>query len=92
MIEGEVVGAGQDDVLTVRVDGVDQLVLPFLPCLIHVGVRGEERQKEREREKMQLDYGAAINDLTSLSSGRRCCSLSLYVAMVIGMKLGNGLT
>ena len=88
MIEGEVVGARQDDVLTVRVDGVDQLVLPFLPCLIHVGVRGEER----EREKMQLDYGAAINDLTSLSSGRRCCSLSLYVAMVIGMKLGNGLT
>ena len=30
--------------------------------------------------------------LTLLSSGIRCSSLSLYVAIVIGMKLGNGLT
>ena len=40
-----------------------------------------ERERERERER----------EFTLLSSGRRCFSLSLYVAMVIGMKLGNGL-
>jgi hypothetical protein len=76
VIEGEVVGARKDDVLAVRVDIMDQLVLSFSPCLIYVREKGRrEREKERERERERereagkdvVDDGADIDQCSHLA-------------------------
>ena len=55
VVEREVVGARQNDVLTPRVDVVDQLVLSFFPCLQREGEGGG-----RERENV-VDDGDDLN-------------------------------
>jgi hypothetical protein len=69
MIECEVVRARKDDVLAVRVDVMDQLVLSFSPCLIHVRERGRgEREREREGGgKDVVDDGADIDQCSHLA-------------------------
>ena len=58
VVEREVVGARQNDVLTPRVDIVDQLVLSFFPCLQREGEGGREGEgvgRDRERENVVND-------------------------------------